>query len=318
MSLDGEYAQFKAILEPLFGEPPVLNKKYISPVKRSNGEYEKTPSFKLFEGRGAYKDRLYWRDWGLTNQAGSRPVDLLMALHGVSREEAQDMLDTLRIPPGSKIPRREGATLELFDRPKLTSRELSWWDRFHVSETTLREYNVYGVDSLYAGGRPLMQNGTVKLGRNQYRDRIAFSYRGGKDLEDWQFYCPDPKTFFRKGNFIYGWEQLPYILDTLVIVSGMKDGLCLYEATGLRFIAGSGEGAWHQIKDVLHILKRRAERIVTLFDPDGPGRVASKTFKSELGIDALPFKFVDTKQDIAALSSKFGIEWLGDRIQNAL
>lgn len=318
MSIESDYAQFSAILDPIFREKLVVGKKYISPIPRRNGVYEKTPSFRVYEGRGEYKGYLYFRDWGLTNQQGSRPLNLIMAIHKVDAEEAEQMLNDLDLPEVAEIRQRKRTRLYMIDRPKLTKKELDWWREYNVSEPTLKKYNVNGVISLYSATGPILERGIIKTKAGTFDNRIAFSYRGGKDLTEWQFYCPDPKTFFREGNFIYGWDQLPYTMDRLILVSGMKDGLALHEATGLPFLAGSGEGAYLQFEKLMPELKRRATEIRTLMDPDGPGRDATEAFREHLSIQPLDFQYVDEKQDVAALSKRFGKGWLERRIIKSL
>jgi hypothetical protein len=318
MSIDSDYAEFSAILDPVLREQLVVGKKYISPIKRKNGMYEKTPSFRVFEGKGEYKGYLYWCDWGLTNQKGSRPLDLIMALHGVEREEAERMLNELDLPETVEIPKQRRNRLYMIDRQQLNRAELNWWRQYHVSEKTLKKYNVYGVISLYSATGPIFERGVVKTKAGTFDGRIAFSYRGGKDLNEYQYYCPDPKSFFREGNFIYGWDQLPYRMDKLLIVSGMKDGLVAYEATGIPFLAGSGEGAYLQFEKLLPVLSKRAKQIWTLMDPDPPGQDATEAFRTHVGIDPLPFRYVDKKQDVADLSKRFGLDWVQSRIINSL
>ena len=318
MSIETDYAIFSTILNKALREELVVNKKYISPIKRKNGMYEKTPSFRVFEGKGEYKGYLYWCDWGLTNQKGSRPLDLIMALHGVEREEAERMLNELDLPETVEIPKQRRNRLYMIDRQQLNRAELNWWRQYHVSEKTLKKYNVYGVISLYSATGPIFERGVVKTKAGTFDGRIAFSYRGGKDLNEYQYYCPDPKSFFREGNFIYGWDQLPYRMDKLLIVSGMKDGLVAYEATGIPFLAGSGEGAYLQFEKLLPVLSKRAKQIWTLMDPDPPGQDATEAFRTHVGIDPLPFRYVDTKQDVADLSKRFGLDWVQNRIINSL
>lgn len=307
MSIENDYKQFKFILEPVLREELILDKKYCSPIPR-NGHYETTASFKVFEGYGECSGVLFWRDWGLTDQKGARPVDLIMRLHNVDKEKAEEMLDSMDLPEVAEYKRQKKYKLSIVDRPQLTKDELAWWSRIHVGSDLLDEYNVWGVDRLYAGKSLLY---------TKDRNLVAFSYRGGEELKDWQFYQPEPKTFWRFGDFIYGWDQLPYTMDDLIICSGMKDGLCTIEASDTPFIAGSGEGAWRQVKKLLPTLKRRAKRIWTLMDPDNPGIMATRVFKEELGLLPLPFKYVDTKMDIAKLSEVMGIAWLRNRFHEA-
>ncbi|HEY3525275.1 MAG TPA: hypothetical protein VGK47_03690, partial [Nitrososphaeraceae archaeon] len=264
--IEEDYAIYSAILEPIFREKLELGRKYISPILRGN-RYETSGSFSVYE----YKDRLYWKDYGHTSQKGHRPVHLIMDIHGLTKEEAEEKLLTLDLPTGVKIFRQSRSTLYMWDRPELNNSELAWWDLYNVPEEVLTEYRVYGTDRL---------EGEYEGKRRTIFDKdwgaVSFTYRGGKDMAEFQWYQPEQprakKNFKRQGNFIYGYDQLPYKAKFLCIVSGMKDGLVFYTATGQRFIAGSGEGAWRQVGKILPELKQRFENIATLFDPDFPGQ----------------------------------------------
>jgi len=308
MSVEDDYRVFKLILEPILREELIIERKYCSPIPRG-GHYETTASFKVIEGYGKYEGHLFWKDWGLTDQKGNRPEHLLMRLHNVTLEEAEKMLETLEIPEVTEYKRQAKYKLQVIDREQMNLDELRWWAKFNVGEDLLADYNVRGVDSLFAGSNIIYSN---------ENGLPAFTYRGGDELTEWQFYQPEPKTFWRYGNFIYGLDQLPYFVDDLIICSGMKDGLCVVEASGIPFIAGSGEGAYKQIEKILPMLKRRAKRLWTLMDPDAPGVMATRAFKEELQIPPFPFKYVDDKMDIAKLSQTMGINWLSDRFKQAL
>lgn len=312
MTVETDYAVYSAILEPIFREKLELGRKYVSPILRGN-RYETSGSFCVYE----YKDKLYHKDYGHTSQRGHRPVHLLMDIYGLTEQEAAQKLLTLDLPTGIKIFRQSRSNLYIEDRPELNAPELAWWASYNVPEHVLREYNVYGTDRLEAE-----YEGKRKIIFDKDWNRIAFNYRGGKGLEEWQFYQPEippaKKTFKRKGNFIYGWDQLPYKAKNLCILSGMKDGLCFYTASGQRFIAPSGEGAWRQVGKLLPELKQRFKHIATLFDPDFPGVQATRTFQTELGINPLKFRYIDDKMDIAQLSQVFGTDWLHERIEEGL
>lgn len=312
MSIEQDYTVFNAILSPLLREQLEIGKKYCSPILRGN-RYETSPSFSVFE----FKDRLLFKDWGHTAQRGHRPVHLIMDIYGLTKEEAEQKLLTLDLPTGIKIFRQSRSNLFIEDRPKLNAPELSWWASYNVPEHVLREYNVYGTDRLEAE-----YEGKRKVIFDKGWNRISFNYRGGTNLEEFQWYQPDQpnakKNFKRKGNFIYGWDQLPYKGEFLCILSGMKDGLCFYTASGQRFIAPSGEGAWRQVGKLLPELKQRFKNIVTLMDPDFPGVQATRTFQTELGINPLKFRYIDDKMDIAQLSQVFGLDWLSERIEEGL
>lgn len=320
--IDDDFKVFSLILEPILREPLFLGRKYCSPLPRK-GHYETTASFVVFEGQGKYAGRLFWKDWGLTDQKGSLAEHLLMRIHDITFEQAEEMIEKLDIPEVMEFRRQKKYKLRVEDREEFTDRELAWWQEYSVGEETLIDYNVYGVDRLWAG---------KKLMYDSANSGPAFTYRGGKDLTEWQFYCPDPKTFWRYGNFIYGWDQLPYTMEDLVIVSGMKDGLVFYEATGMPFIAGSGEGAYKQIGAMLKTLRKRAKRLWTLMDPDAPGQMATRAFmepeeqwlkelgmtREEVSIPPFPFKYPNDKEDIAALAKSRGLEYLTPKLTTAI
>lgn len=308
MTVETDYAVYSAILEPIFREKLELGRKYTSPILRGD-RYETSGSFCVYE----YRDRLYHKDFGHTSQKGHRPVHLLMDIYNLSQPEAEQKLLTLDLPTGIKIFRQSRSNLYIEDRPKLNAPELAWWASYNVPKEVLYEYRVYGVDSLESE-----YNGKKRYVFHKDWNRVSFNYRGGKDLEEWQWYQPEPKNFKRKGNFIYGWDQLPYKGENLCVLSGMKDGLCFYTASGQRFIAPSGEGAWRQVGKLLPELKQRFKNIYSLMDPDFPGVQATRTFQTELGINPLKFRYIDNEMDIAKLSQVFGIDWLHERIREGL
>ncbi len=312
MALEDDFAIFSKILEPVLREPLVLDRKYISPIPRANGEYERSPSFKVFEGNGKYADMLWFRDWGMTDQQGNRPVHLIMYLHNVDKETAEGMLDSLDLPEIPEIRRQRKNKLRIEDRPEYTKQELAWWASYNVSKDTLEHFNVRGVDRLYAGQNLLYETGIGKP---------AFSYRGGDELELWEFYQPktyaQKKDFWRSGHFVMGMAQLPYVMDDLILGAGGKDNMCTHEASDIPTLALGSEGAWKVVEKILPTLKRRAKRIWTLMNPDAPGVVATRKFMQELAIPPYPFKFLDTKRDIADLSRTMGMKWLTRRFEEA-
>lgn len=306
--IDQDYAVYSAILEPIFREKLELGRKYVSPILRGN-RYETSGSFCVYE----YRDKLYWTDYGHTSQRGHRPVHLVMDIYGIPEPEAEEKLRTLDLPVGAQIFRQSRSTLFMDDRPELNDKEIALWETFNVPVSVLNEYNVYGVDHFEAE-----YEGKRKVLFDKSWNRVSFSYRGGKELADYQWYQMSPKNFKRKGNFVYGLDQLPYKGENLCILSGMKDGMCFYAASGQRFIAGSGEGAWRQVGKLLPELKQRFKNIYSLFDPDFPGVQATRTFQTELGINPLRFKYIDDKMDIAQLSQVFGLDWLHERIEEGI
>lgn len=314
--IDDDYKKFNKILQPLIGEQLIIGKKYCSPIPRDKGgkiHYETSPSFSVYE----FKNMLLFKDWGMST-AGHKPEHLVMALHSVDIDTAKAMLDEEL--PELKIKRQERYNLEIQEHP-LTQEEIKWWSQFNVTERTLRKHNCYGVESLYCERR---------WGKDYlYRyDPLfpCFSYRSG---DNWQYYQPEigtrPKKFWRVGTFIGGWDQLPYTGDTVVIVSGAKDGFVFHEATGIPILWGSGEGAYRQFQPKVKELKRRFKNVFTLFDPDPAGQTATEIFSANrvpkghpLLIPPIGFKYLDLERDIADLSREYGLDFIKNRIINRI
>lgn len=306
--IEQEFATYKLILEPVLREELLVGKKYCSPIPRANNHYESLPSFSVFEGGEGYTGYLFWKDWGITEKIGARPVDLLMRLHNVDKERAKEMLETLEMPEVVEYKRQKKYKLQIEDRPKLNEKEIDWWGRYGVTQDTLEFFDVWGVDRCLAGESVLY---------SKENNGVAYSYRGGPDLEFAQFYSPDPKKFWRIGMFIFGWNQLPYIGDDLIILSGGKDCMACYEGTGIPVLSGSGEGCWKQFQPHMPVLRRRFKRIWSLHDPDHPGIMATRTFKEQLDVPPAGFIYPDLR-DIADLCRDEGVEIIGQEILKAI
>lgn len=317
LTIEEQFALYAKILEPVLREPLELGRKYCSPIPRGD-HYETSASFNVYE----YKDLLLWKDWGHMNASGNRPHHLVMDIYGVDEKEAKLRLSKMDLPGVAKVHRKSRNTLEMYDRPGLNKKELEWWKTGHVTKKTLEKFNTYGTDRLVIHGEKHGKSYSAEV-FNAKTGLVSFSYRGGVDLEEFQWYQPEQhnpygkKDFLRNGNFIYGWDQLPYKVEVLTVLSGMKDGLAFHEASGEYFLAMSGEGGWRQLKALLPQLKRRCGQIRTLMDPDFPGVAATGKFIEKLDIHPLPFKYVDKKRDVFQLSRDFGKEWLSWRLDEA-
>jgi hypothetical protein len=281
------YSLFNHILKPYIGEDLVLGKKYSSPVK---GRRDSSPSFSVKEHEGKH----YWRDWGYSGKESKSAVGLLQAIHGITYWEAKQMIDSAEFPEVKPKSRRATTYRPVWD--KLNYSEILWWSEINVRYPTLVRYKVKGARMLVGWG--VMYNGK----------EIAFYYVGEKK-SDWMFYSPRPKRFHKNGSWLLGWEQLPLTGERLIIASGMKDGLCIYEA-GLPFIAPAGEADYQSVKAVLPELRLRFRKIEILLDPDGPGIQASQRMSEELGLPILQFPYPNNRHDIAELSKRRGIRFI--------
>lgn len=325
MNLEEDYNIYNRLLQPLLGERLEIGRKYCSPIPRVKPggglHFETSGSFSVFEsdkyfyeleeGEEKPAGMLLWRDWGLSGQKGYRPYALVQHIYpDKTHEEIVAMLEEGLGEDTTEVRRQRRYRLNAVAGP-LRHRHLAWWAQYGVTQKTLEAYEVHGTVELWSDrkhGRWVIDDGSG----------VSFLYLGGSLKDEWQYYRPDPKTFWRKGTFIYGWEQLPYMGETLIIASGMKDGLVVHEATGLPFLAPSGESSWRVFKELTPKLRRRFRFIYTLLDPDGPGIEASAVWERENGVKPLPFRYVDHKRDIAALAKDYGLSFVEGRIEEAI
>lgn len=291
---DKEYSIYNAILKPYLGEDVIIGKKYRSPILSRE---DSTPSFCVREHNG----RLTWKDFGFPDATGDKIENLLMHIWGISFWEAREIIEKSDFPIIPTKAKKESEYTIKYG--SLDFSELLWWDQYHISARTLKKYKVYGLRKVWRD---------KKLTYDSSK-QMAFVYLGeNRDL--WQIYAPKKrysrKWMQRNGTFLLGFEQLPLVGETLLIVSGMKDGLALYEATKIPFISGCGEGDTVNIAKVLPELKLRFRNIFTLLDPDTPGRKATAKFQEVLKIPPHPFLYPNAKDDLADLSKRFGLNYL--------
>lgn len=291
-----DYAAFNAILSPLIGEQLVINKWYPSPLP---GRTENVPSFRVSEWEG----RLHWRDWGKGKQRNDL-IGLVAHLQGWSFDRAEKFLTSHRYITPDQV-RRVAAKWFRPTWAKLTPEGQRIWRGWNIEPKTAHFYGVRSSVSL-----------TTKdsIVHDCRVDPPAFFYIPATSARGWQWYCPKPKDFLREAGLLIGYDQLPWVGEMMLIVSGMKDGLAAFEASHVPIIAGNGEGDYPTLRKKMPEFRKRFKKIAILMDPDKPGREAEELLSNELEVPRLPFSFVDNEQDLCKLGVSMGMDWLGDNI----
>lgn len=318
MSFQDEYAVYNAILEPFLGEELEIGKMYNSPLPDHE---DSSASFQVYPGvnKDGYvpdpdnKDAvdftkmLFWKDWGYGKHKGHRPVHLLMHLNpGLSMKDAGKMLRAANFNTGNVVVKMAvKKPITHLSSFAYTKQEINYWQKkYHIDVDLLKRYNVMGTRVVWIDEVEVY---------NSRSGPATFTYKGpdGK----FQLYRPKPKWIRRSvgGAFLLGYEQLPYKGRTLLIVSGMKDGLCMHKATGWPFLAASGENDYHSFQPYMKELRERFNYIGVCQDPDPPGRGANVLLAKELGVPIFNFPYPDDKMDIADLMEKYG----PDKLRNA-
>lgn len=309
--LEAEYALYNAILHPYLGEDLEIGKMYYSPLPDHE---DSTQSFQVYAGVNKpgndtevdFTQMLFWKDWGYGKHLGHRPIHLVQHLSA-----KPDGTMTLT-PSQAKRKIQEsnfeaiGVTVRMAVKKPIThissfaytQKELNYWkNKYGVGQELLLKFKVMGTRVIYIDGENVYESKTGPA---------TFTYIGpdGK----FQLYRPKPKWIRRSvgGSFLLGYEQLPYKGKILLIVSGMKDGICMHKATGWPFLAASGENDYHSFQPYMKELKQRFEYIGVCQDPDPPGRDANILLAKELGIPVFDFPYPNDEMDIADLIEFYG------------
>ena len=147
----------------------------------------------------------------------------------------------------------------------VTDRE--YWLSFRIGKTILDTYNV----------RPIDYYNLIKEEAGEIRKlRIASKYMYGyfdKNKEVYKIYQPHSKShkFHKVKPYLQGFDQLKFNQPYLVICSSLKDAMCLKSmGYNLEVIAPDSENT--MIKPhVVEYLKKKYDKVITLFDNDKAG-----------------------------------------------
>lgn len=304
-----EYALYNAILEPYLGEELEIGKLYYSPLPDHE---DSTESFTVYKGVNKegnetgidFTTMLFWKDWGYGKHLGHRPVHLIQHLNpGMSKKDALHIIQTSNFNTANvTVKTAVKKPLTHLSSFAYTPRELNYWaKKYYVERDLLLRYKVMGTRVIYSDNEKVYDSNNGPT---------TFTYLGpdGK----FQLYRPKPKWIRRSvgSSFLLGYEQLPYKGRILLILSGMKDGLCCYRATGWPFLSASGENDYHTFEPYIKELKERFEYIGVCQDPDPPGIGANALLAAKLDIPVFNFPYPDEEMDIADLMEKFGPEKL--------
>lgn len=163
-------------------------------------------------------------------------------------------------------------------RQEFTIQDLDYWNKFNISETTLKKFNVSSC-------KYYLCNGIVK---GIYKeDNPIFAY---KVFNRFKIYRPLGDKFTKWRNNlteydIQGYKQLPKEGNLLIITKSMKDVMCLYEM-GIPAISPSSESNMIP-QDILEQLKKRFKHILICFDRDVPGVTYLRKVTKKTGLNGL-------------------------------
>lgn len=281
---------------------------YNSPFRK-----DKNPSFGIYYSKRT--KQLLFKDHG-TGECGNivKFVSLYTGLTNYN-DILKDIVKQLNITTDTKldsskqyIPSSE--TVIGVVRQNFTPTDINYWSQFHISEKTLKKYNVNSI-------KYYLCNGIVK---GIYKeDNPMYAY---KVYNNFKIYRPlaDKYTKWRNNLTEYdiqGYAQLPSRGDTLIITKSMKDVMCLYEM-GIPAISPSSESTFIPT-DVLEGLKKRFKRIIILFDRDTAGVKYLRKMSLKTGLEGMLVHKKFKAKDISDAIKLNGFEtiknWLYESIR---
>jgi hypothetical protein len=297
----------------------IVGEMYNSPIP---GREDDTPSFQLFEHRDTGK--LKWLDYGLTDQFGKDPANLVQYLrylplthrgyHDAKRLMEREVQFGMVGKPLTKLSRRATRDTIPYIKPAMEWRkfELDYWMRFQITQAELDREDIQPLGSLSWAGK----GGGTHLASTE--DDPTFVYWWNKNPASWKLYRPlSPKKIrFRQENVdgvIEGWNslqrELEGPLDILFILSSTKDRLVVkhaYPSPWINAINPRGEADRVDIVNLVGEINNFADRVIILYDADDPGWAGAQTMSSLTGwecfntMGVLPTKdfsdYVDTQR----------------------
>ena len=276
---------------------------YNSPFRK-----DKNPSFGVYYSKRT--KQLLFKDHG-TGECGN-VIKFVQLYTGKTNYQdiLLDIVEKLKITNDTKldsskqyIPSQE--TVIGIVRQPFTPTDINYWSQFHISEKTLKKFDVFSI-------KYYLCNGIVK---GIYKDtNPMYAY---KVYNHFKVYRPlgDKYTKWRNNleqDDVQGFKQLPKSGDICIITKSMKDVMCLYEM-GIPAIAASSESSWISDKILLN-LKNRFKNILILFDRDGTGCRNSKKIWNKYKLKPLfinkKFKAKDLSDAIKNNSFEYLKTWL--------
>lgn len=176
---------------------------------------------------------------------------------------------------GFELQETEKAQIQV-EIQEFSKKELSWWESFGITLTTLQRFKVYSIKSVFLNGNYFMSSSSTTP---------IYGYYGGDDSnknELWRLYMPTKLKYRFLSNWnatmIQGAKQVPKDGDFIVITKSLKDVMALYEF-GIPAIAPNSENLF-LTECQYSKLEQRFKEIYLLYDRDLAGvRAANKIRK---------------------------------------
>jgi len=220
-------------------------------------EQDLSPSFRLYYNQ----DTLVFTDYGQNNLTGN-VVKFVAELFGVNKDFALEKICadfgiTNKIKEAIPIRKQSIPTKKklAIKTKEFTVEGLAFWESFHITPITLKNFNVFEIDWILWDTFPIKPK------------FISFGYRIGNH---WKVYSPfEPNYKFTTNyprNYVEGLLTLKYTKKLLIIGKSLKDSMVLKEL-GYDSISPKSESTVIN-RAILVKLEAKYKKIVVFFDND--------------------------------------------------
>ena len=271
------------ILEFIFSEKGcqfALNKNIRNPFYK-----DKNPSLRISDINGAY----LFNDFGNQNYQGDvfdfagfyYQLDTNSNFHQILERINLDL--RLNLDRNYERERKE----DLIGFKTMESEEISFWNQYGVSEAILDKYDVKSVNWFVVK----TQSGQKRINNHGYR---IYAYKVKNN--SYKIYQPfHPKFKFSwvgqaPENYVFGYSQLDYDKDTVIITAGEKDALCLI-SLGYNAVCFNSETTTPD-SSIINQLKHNFDSVLICFDNDETGRNEAKKISSKHSLSVVDISYI--------------------------
>tara|TARA_R110002051_G_scaffold321795_1_gene410416 strand:+ start:1163 stop:2140 length:978 start_codon:yes stop_codon:yes gene_type:complete len=245
---------------------------------------ERTPSFCIYVDKTIMQYK--FKDFS-TGKSGNK-VDLVKSMLNLSFSEAmRKIVEDYNIYVKSseykniKITPQEKWKVDYIKTRDWNTNDQIFWLSFNIGKTMLTEYNIKAIEYYNLVKE---ENGEVK--KLKIQNQSCYGYFD-KDDKVYKIYQPFSKShkFYKVKPYLQGFDQLKYNQPYLIICSSLKDALCLKSiGYNIEVIAPDSENT--MIKPhVVEYLKKKYDKVITLFDNDDAGKHAVDMYAKTYNID---------------------------------
>jgi 5S rRNA maturation endonuclease (ribonuclease M5) len=266
---------------------------------------EKTPSMCIY--LCPYKNEYKFKDFS-TGKQGSK-IDLVQLLFNLNYSKALFRIiedHNKWIVNGGTFYNKEFISVPKYKLDYIKERDwsnsdINYWLQYNITIPILTEYHVFPIEYF-----TMIKDHGNEIEKIKIEKKNTYGYYS-KEGQCYKIYQPlSTKNKFTKiEEHLQGLEQLTYLKDYLIIVSSLKDGMCLKSFDfNIEFIAPHSENTIIK-PHIIHNLKSKYKKVLCLFDNDEAGHNAMKIYEKLYDIEGI---YIKSEKDISDAVKKYSAE----------